>query len=1213
MANRTSLKVELFGGLRVWRGGELIEGEQWGGWKTRSLFKLLLTRPVRALSRDEIMDALWPESSPTAAEQRLRTTVSLLRRALEPGLARGADSRYILLRPPGYLFDRDSGCEVDLWEFEERQRRAETAREAGSLEEAIREYRLALDPVCGDLLAEEPYAEWAIEAREEFRQRHLSILSGLSECLARKGLYSEAIDSCDRALMIDGYSEDLHRRLMLYHYCAGEQAAALRTYRDYAGNLTGQLGAVPSPDLARLRERIEARDVPGVDEGRRLYPRPRRLLRFPYSLGRTYFVGRDGELALLAERLEEAMAGRGGAVAVEGEAGVGKTRLVEEFLGYARSRGARTLTGRCYERELGAPLEPVLDALGPVADTDGIVSGASRSGTEDFDLPEQAGAQDGARVYRALAAEVVRQSQDGGHRALALFVDDLQWADPATLEFLSYLARRISGERVLLVFAYRREDAPELSGWLARLAERRDVATLNLNRLLSQDVARILSRTSSRGFAELPRLADFLHRESEGNPFYAVEYLRWLIENGVVRIDSRRRISGLRAGMLREGALPSGVRSLIQARLARLDEEARTLLELAAVIGRDFDLELLRRADGREESGTLGTIGALTASGLVVETSEQTYHLSHDKLRQVLYEGIEGPRRRTLHLRVAGTLERAGGEPAEVAHHYLQTKEWGSALENLVLAAKKAEKSYAWEGALESYARALEVMDRLPDSLRRRLDLLAARERLLERMDRREERVSTVRQMLGLAQRLGDQGRVAEVHLRRVGALAAVSNPKGAAKAAQTAVAVFQELGNSAGEARVHREVGHVCLMERDYAGVLEANLRALRIHRELDDRRGEVGDIHNISQAYCGLGDYDQALRWVEEADRVRREPGEDYWAEMLRNYTMTSLHLDRGDLEAALRASLEGIQLDARFGRDNASIPGHSRCGTLYLRLWRPEKALEHFREAARLNREAGHTRDEGYSLMSVGACLEQTADPTGAANAYRRAVKLLDIAYEESVLAEDLSGKADAESLLAAVLHRSLDRPEEALSLYESAAGTHRELGNEPRLRGVLLELAGLRWRTGEPEASAHDYEEALELSREHKETAHEAAALASLSVVYRELGFLRESLRRGRAARDLLREPEDLQTEAYVLTSLADSYASLGHYPSALSCLKRSIRLRREVGDKEGEAGALRDLAGVYEKLGDADRARASAEEADRSAGAQRPPFGAERSK
>lgn len=120
---------------------------------------------------------------------------------------------------------------------------------------------------------------------------------------------------------------NLHRQLMLYHYCAGEQALALRAFRDYARKLEGELSTAPSPELTRLKALMEVRDVPGVDEGRRRYPRPRRPLRFPYSLGRTYFVGREQELSLLVEWLEEAEEGRGGAVAVEGEWGSPSTTL----------------------------------------------------------------------------------------------------------------------------------------------------------------------------------------------------------------------------------------------------------------------------------------------------------------------------------------------------------------------------------------------------------------------------------------------------------------------------------------------------------------------------------------------------------------------------------------------------------------------------------------------------------------------------------------------------------------------------------------------------------------------------------------------------------------------------------------------------------------------------------------------------------------------
>ena len=228
---------------------------------------------------------------------------------------------------------------------------------------------------------------------------------------------------------------------MLYHYCAGEQALALQAYRRYARTLEEELGTVPSPELTRLKEQIEVRDVPGVDTIRR-YPRPRRPLRFPYALSRTHFVGRDREYAWLAERLREVMEGSGSAVALEGEAGVGKTRLVEEFLGYARSHDVRVLAGRCYEIELGPPLEPIMDALDPVTETNKTVLGFPQPGVEEPGYSHEP--YNTARIYQTLTSELVRESRGAGHKGLILFVDDLQWADPATLDFLSYLAKRAS-------------------------------------------------------------------------------------------------------------------------------------------------------------------------------------------------------------------------------------------------------------------------------------------------------------------------------------------------------------------------------------------------------------------------------------------------------------------------------------------------------------------------------------------------------------------------------------------------------------------------------------------------------------------------------------------------------------------------------------------------------------------------------------------------
>ncbi|MGF1473375.1 MAG: tetratricopeptide repeat protein, partial [Rubrobacteraceae bacterium] len=891
----------------------------------------------------------------------------------------------------------------------------------------------------------------------------------------------------------------------------------------------------------------------------------------------------------------ELAGGAGGAVAVEGEAGVGKTRLSEEFLGYARSRGTLVLSGRCYERELSIPLEPVLDALEALPNMGAALTQLSDSEMLRRRETEPAGS---ARVFRMLTRGLVRESQSNDHEGLILFIDDVQWADNATLDFLSYLVRRVLNERILLVFTYRREDAPELSGWLNRLTGRRALTTLNLDRLSPEDITQMLGRMSSPSFDQLPRLADFLHRESEGNAFYAVEYLRWLIEAGIVEVDARRRISGLESGLLREGILPSGVRSLLEAWLTEVGEEARGILELAAVVGRNFDLGLLCRATARGEAETFSLIRPLMASGLVVETPEEAYYFSHDKLRQTLYEGLESPRRRELHLQVAKALEDVDDrEPAELAHHYLRARAWRPALENLVLAAQRAEKRYAWDAALKSYTKALEVTEKLSGTDERRFELLGAQEKLLEKMDRRQERKQAVKGMLRIAKQLGDQARIADVHIRRVGTLAALSDSEGAEEVGRAAVTIFRELGDMAGEARGHREISYVRWMRRDYAGALRATFEALRLHRELGDRSGEAGDVWTVAQVYRGMGDLEASLEWAEESARIYEELGDEFSYSM-KVEAMRFIHRERGDLDTALSFGLEALQINEELGVRDTNIVQHSECGTLYLQLGKPQEALVHFRKAARLSREMGFTRHEGHALASTGISLERLGDAPGATAAYQRAIELLEIVYDESEIEEDLRAKANTLALLGSVFHHSLERFEEALDAYEAAVSVYRTTGNVPRLRELLLDLSGLRWRMGDLEGSARGYEEVLGLARRSEDSAQEAAALASLTVVYRDLGRREDSLRSGRAALKLLRGLDDLQAEAYVLTSMADSHVELGHYPSALSCLRRSVLLRRKIGDTEGEAGALRDLADIYERLGDADRARISLDKAAR---------------
>lgn len=1170
----SGLRIQLFGTFRVWRNEDVVDSADWRRQTSRQLLKLLLTRPDHAFGRDEIADALWPHHGTESSQRSLRVTVSILRKVLEPNLVRGADSRYIVRRRPGYAFARDAPCRVDAWDCERLYATATEALADGRLEVAAASLEEACALAADEYLLEDPFAPWAGDLRRHWQERRLSMWSMLAECRARLGAYDRALDACRRGLALDAFREDLHRQTMLYHYCAGRQSAALEAFRTYCELVRQEFDTPPSPGLERLRVQIEAREVEGVD-GQRVFPEiePRPML--PYSFGRTDFVGREQELSWLEDHARTAREKRTGrAVVLVGEAGVGKTRLIEEFLGHARERGSQIFAGRCFERDFGPPLEPVMDALREVWPGPGTEHVSAPDAYAAGGIPSHGGEEN---AHRVLAAALLRSVRHYEHGATILFVDDLQWADPATLSFLTRAAERAACEPLLLIATYRREAAVELRPWLDRLAERRLLASRSLAPLSRAETGTFTSYLASRLFGETELLSAFLHRESEGNPLYLVEYLRWLVESGVLSTDEHGRIRRLERGRIDSGGLPSGVRSLLQARLRRLDADERAFLDPAAVLGRDFDVDTIHASPAGGGTGA-DVLARLVTKGLVVEAHDGSYRFFHERLRDAVYEQLPLARRRALHRFVAGELEERGAEPAEVAHHFVRAQAWPQAVATLELATRRAESGQDWSSALAFCERALEAHVHLAHDDAGRFDLLALRDRLQEHLDLGRERAETVREMLELATRLSDPARHGEALLRAIGF---ADDPEAAT---DVALRHFRRIGDGEGEARAQRALGHRLWRRGDYPEALRANHLALTLHRALGNEAGQAGDATNIAQVHLDLEEYEEALLWAEKAYRLHERRDDQYGMAFV-SWHLAAVFRARGELETALHWTLEGLQHHRSSGGKYFTAVKHNQCAVLYLALGTSEEALAHFRSAARLSEEVGSTTEEANAHVGVGMALEALDDPEGASAAYESAIALLPTPRSESEREVQLAVRTDALTLLARVLHRSMGLTDEASVAYSQAAEAARALGDGPRLTKILLAAGGLHWHARDLGASRRTYEEALERAESTGDAAYEGASLASLSVVYRELDLLGEAVRAGRRALRILRVLDDRRAEAYVLRSVGRSYARLDRAARACACLDRSLRLQRALGDEEAVVGLLDELVDTHRKFGD----------------------------
>ncbi|HEX6938851.1 MAG TPA: AAA family ATPase, partial [Longimicrobiales bacterium] len=408
-------------------------------------------------------------------------------------------------------------------------------------------------------------------------------------------------------------------------------------------------------------------------------------------------VGRRPQLEALEHALEQASGGRGGAVLLYGDAGIGKSRLIAEASARAAASGFRVLTGQAFERDEALPFAPVVDLLRAEAarasPRELLGAWDPHAGELVRLLPELAslGAQpspplqpeaEKRRAFEALAAWLAGLAAE---RPVLVVLEDVHWADEATLEWLHHAARRAAGQPLALLASYRGEEAGEPLGRLVEALRRQRLAVeLPLGPLSREDVGAMLRAAFQ---LDRPVRGDFLsalHERTEGNPFFVEELMRALVAAG----DVYRTPAGWERRPLEELRIPPSVRDAVTRQVERVSRGARELAGVAAVVGRRFDFGLIREATGLAEDELLALVKELVAAGLVLEESAERFAFRHALTREAVYEGLLGLERRALHERVALALEaRSAREPAagpwlaDLAHHWHGAGRWERAEE----------------------------------------------------------------------------------------------------------------------------------------------------------------------------------------------------------------------------------------------------------------------------------------------------------------------------------------------------------------------------------------------------------------------------------------------------------------------------------------------------------------------------------------------------
>ncbi|WP_214105276.1 BTAD domain-containing putative transcriptional regulator [Acrocarpospora catenulata] len=727
MTSHSPIRLRVLGPLDARVGGQSVP---LGGPRQRAVLALLVASRGDVVSVDRMIEDLWRGEPPAKATASLQSYVANLRRVLEPGRALRAPARVIVSAAPGYAIRMDADA-VDAWRFE---RLADAARALAETDPARARQELgeALGLWRGTAFAEVADEEWAVAESARLAEIRLGAQELLVAVTLRSAPATEAVPGAELLTRRHPLREESWRLLALALWGSGRQADALTALRRARTMLSDELGLDPGPELVALERAILNQDLtplraatrqpaerqpvppPGpivpADPGT---PRPA-----PVRAAEQLFFGRDAELAALRRTAVEVAAGESRIVLISGEPGAGKSTLLGHLMADLDPAVWRVACGRCPEEDGAPPAWAWVETLRRLAAQVplGQYEQALAPLLSEGQIPHQDDAATGRfRLHRAVCSWLREMTGDGpaDGRALAVVLDDLHRGDAETLGLLTTVAEELATSRILLVAAYRPSEVSQAqSDSLAQLATRSPVR-LPLAGLSAADVKLLVTAVCDRPVD--PDMLDSLAERTGGNPFYVRESARLLASEGQI------------------GAVPDGVRDVLRRRLARLPAPAVSVLRLAAVVGREAEVEVLIGAADTDEDGVLDALEAGVLTGLLTEPSPGRVRFTHALVRDTLYQDLSGLRRSRTHARVADIVERL--RPTDLpalAHHYARAATSGTAeraMEYSIRAAELATRRYAHDTAAGLLTQALECFDRVPgdigDRAARRVDLLA--------------------------------------------------------------------------------------------------------------------------------------------------------------------------------------------------------------------------------------------------------------------------------------------------------------------------------------------------------------------------------------------------------------------------------------------------------------------------------------------------------
>ncbi|GEM_PF-4063221 len=959
-------------------------------------------------------------------------------------------------------------------------------------------------------------------------------------------------------------------------------------------------------------------------------------------VGLTPYTGRENELKTLQDCLAKARRGEGQFVAVVGEAGAGKSRLLLELRRELDREASKLVQGRCQAHGGNIPYLPFVESLrnilqfrendSPASLLEKAVAGIGAIDpnlkdfmplylhllsiqSEAYPLPKHLqGEELRLAMLEGLCAIFTLSATRG---PTVMLLEDWHWADEASHEVLKQLAEMVSTYHLLVVATYRPESA---LAW-SNLSHHTLISLGPLE--VSSSLRIIKSVLGAESFPE--ELGKRIHERTGGNPFFLEEICQTLVEEGTLKVEQGQAIL---AGSLEKLHLPDTVEAVIRARLDRLDHEAKELLCLAAVVGREFNREILQR-NLADDAHLLRSLETLKALGLIQQIRvlpEATFRFKHALTQEVAYESLLQHQRKTLHGLVGKAIEELHPDRLEehwevLAHHFSQAENWQKAVHYGRASAQKAGEFPEALNLLEKTRQWLSKLSEDPQRQETLIDILLQQERFCETLGERERQQRIINELLALLEPAQDHARLAMVYCRQGELYTLLNRFDAAEEVLSKSLHLSRDLSDPVGERMALRSLGFLYWHQGRNEEAVASNEAALAIDRQRGDALVIAADLNNLGSLWRHLGDHDRALKYLEEAlaiyevkpevvlqastlhmvGNIHRELGDDNKALLYiqraldlcvqhrlvisQSFCLTSIaniYWEQGKIEDSLRVNKEAVDLNRKTRYADGLAHSLRMMGEALLALERYAESLPHLREGAVLFAQLADHQTEARMWSKVAGICEREKNYSEAKAAWAKARELRKRGNNGTGELEALEGQARVSRLIESDPVLILQYYREALALAEKMQDRAKEAS--------LLNSTGIvEWNRGEYDLALQHYEKALGIFRELGNQVHAGLMLNSMGVTLHRLRRHEEALARLEEALELHDQTQQALLQGHALAAMGSIHHDMGRPDEALHCYERSLKIRRELGDRKGEGWMLYHLARLYPSQGSQDRA------------------------